>query len=255
MIIITKDKISEKDLPWKIHTQVRVKLGELVDVDGFGVSGRLTGTIVLIDEPNKLAIGQGEVSISEGIYRMRGQNLTIRRGRLLYANSLLDDPGVDVEAVRVVDAVTAGVRVRGTLKKPELTIFAEPAMAEADALAYLIMGRPLSQAGNAEGESIRDTAAAMSLVGGDLLAREVGGRLGVDEFRVEAGKTVEYTSLVVGKYLSPKLYVRYFTGIIESSNIVQFRYQLSKRIQLQSESGYRGAQSITSGDIFFTIEY
>jgi translocation and assembly module TamB len=255
VIVITDEKAPVKADRWKLHAQVRVKLGERVDIDGFGLSGRLSGTLLLIDEPEKLAIGQGEVSISEGIYRMRGQNLTIRRGRLLFANSLLDDPGVDVEAVREIDAVTAGVRVHGTLKKPELTVFAEPAMAETDALAYLVMGRPLSQASTAEGESIRDAATAMSLVGGDLLARDIGGRLGLDELRVETGKTAVETSLVVGKYLSPKLYVRYFSGIVESSNIVQFRYQLSKRVQIQSESGYRGAQSITSGDIFFTIEY
>ena len=73
--------------------------------------------------------------------------------------------------------------------------------------------------------------------------------------RVDVGDTAEKTALVMGKYLSPKLYLRYFSGIVESSSIVQLRYQLSKRVQIQTEGGYRGSQSVTGGDIFFTIEY
>lgn len=240
---------------WKISTRVRVQLGKLVDFDGFGVSGKLAGSLLLLDEPGKLSVGQGEVSILDGVYYMRGQNLTITHGRLIYANSVLDDPGIDVEATRVINDVTAGVRVKGTLKKPELTIFSEPAMGESDALAYLLLGHPLNQATTTEGQSVRDATTAMGVMGGDLLARDIGGRLGLDELRVEAGQTSTQTALVVGKYLSPRLYIRYFTGIVESSNIVQLRYQLSRNVQIQTESGYRSNQSITGGDIIFAIEY
>lgn len=252
--------ISGQDKPevverWKLHASVRVNLGDNVDFDGFGVSGKLRGSLLLLDAPGKLTTGQGEVSIVDGIYRMSGQDLTIDRGRLLFANTLLTDPGVDVEATREVDSVTVGVRLRGTLRKPELTVFSEPAMSESDALAYLIMGRPINQPSSAGGQSTSGAAATVGIMTGDFLATEIGGHIGVDELRVDAGATTEQTALVVGKYLSPKLYVRYFTGIVESSNIVQFRYQLSKHVQLQTEGGYRGTQSVTGGDIIFTVEY
>lgn len=255
VIILEKDHQPEKSERWKLSTQIRVRFGDLVDFDGFGLSGKLTGNLLVIDEPGKFTVGQGEVGITDGIYRMRGQNLNVTRGRLLYANNLLAEPGIDVEASRVVGDVTAGVRVRGTLQKPELKIFSTPAMSDSDALSYLILGHPLNQASTTEGESVRNAATAVSILSGDLIAREIGGRLGLDELRVEAGQTAEQTSLVAGKYLSPKLYVRYFSGLVESSNIVQLRYQLSKRLQIQTEGGYRGAQSVTGGDLIFTLEY
>lgn len=255
VVILAKDRQPEKTARWKLNAQVRVRFGDLVDFDGFGLSGKLTGNLLVIDEPGKFTVGQGEVGITDGIYRMRGQNLSVTRGRLLYAHNLLTEPGVDVEASRVIGDVTAGVRVRGTLQKPELKIFSTPAMSDSDALSYLVLGHPLNQASTTEGESVRNAATAVSILSGDLIAREIGGRLGLDELRVEAGQTAEQTSLVAGKYLSPKLYVRYFSGLVESSNIVQLRYQLSKRLQIQTEGGYRGAQSVTGGDLIFTLEY
>ncbi|MBI3562167.1 MAG: translocation/assembly module TamB domain-containing protein [Gammaproteobacteria bacterium] len=255
VVIVSNTQPQTVDERWKVSTKIRVLLGEGVDFDGFGVNGKLSGNLQIIDEPNQLSVGQGELGIKDGIYRMRGQNLTISRGRLIFANSLLDDPGVDLEASRVIGTITAGVRVRGTLKKPELSIFSDPAMAESDALSYVLLGHPLNQATGGESEAVRNATTALGVMGGDLLARDIGGKLGLDELRVEAGQTTEQTALVFGKYLSSRLYVRYITGIVESSNLVQLRYQLTKNIQIQTEGGYRGTQSITGGDIVFTIEY
>lgn len=254
-VIINTETAEERPTRWLVSTRLRVKMGELVDFDGFGVNGKFKGSLLLIDEPDKLPTGQGMVSIDEGIYRLRGQDLKIRRGRLIYADTFIDDPAVDVDAVREINNVIVGVRLKGTLKKPRLTIFSEPAMAESDALSYLLFGRAASQAMTTEGQSSQNTAAAMGFVAGDILSQEIGGRLGLDEMRVDVGETTAKTALVLGKYLSPKLYVRYLSGIIESSNIVQLRYRLSDRLQIQTEGGYRGSQSVTGGDIIFTIEY
>ena len=62
-------------------------------------------------------------------------------------------------------------------------------------------------------------------------------------------------AMVMGKYLTPKLYVRYLTGIVEASSIVQVNYQLNRRVQIQTEGGYRGSESITGGDVYYTIEH
>ena len=79
--------------------------------------------------------------------------------------------------------------------------------------------------------------------------------VGLDEVRLEAGETAQQTALVMGKYLTPKLYVRYLTGIVEASSIVQVNYQLNRRVQIQTEGGYRGSESITGGDVYYTIEH
>ena len=92
-------------------------------------------------------------------------------------------------------------------------------------------------------------ALALGLAGGDTLARTVGDRFGLDEVRVESNDTGDEASLVVGTYLSPKLYVSYGVGLMDSLNTLNLRYQLSNRWQLEVESGeYQGA------DLFYTIE-
>ncbi|MBI1424985.1 MAG: hypothetical protein GC149_16180 [Gammaproteobacteria bacterium] len=255
VVIVDSESVSKRQTRWLLSSRLNVKLGDDVRFNGFGIRGKLRGQLVINDEPGKLVLGQGEVGIVDGTYRLRGQDLTIRRGRLLYSNTFIDDPALDVEAVRVVDTVTAGVRLKGMLKQPQLTIFSEPTMSESDALAYLILGHSFSQSTLAEGQSVSNAASALGFVAGDYLAKGVGGRLGLDELRVDVNQTTQNTSLVVGKYLSPKLYLRYYSGIADASRIVQLQYQLSRRVQLQTESGYRGSQSITGGDIFFTIEY
>lgn len=255
VVIIGSKKQTEAATRWLLTSHLQVQLGDQVDFNGFGIRGKLRGKLGINLEPGKLVMGQGEVSIADGTYRMRGQDLTIRRGRLIFSNTFIDDPGLDVEAVRTIDTITAGVRLKGTLKQPQLSVFSEPTMPESDVLAYLILGRPLSQTTVAEGQAVSNTASALGFVAGDFLEKGIGGTLGLDELRVDVDQTTQSTALVIGKYLSPKLYLRYYSGIAEASRIVQLQYQLSKRIQIQTESGYRGSQSITGGDIFFTIEY
>jgi translocation and assembly module TamB len=254
-VVMVDTEENNEFLKWRVTTRVRVTLGELVDFDGFGVNGRLRGSLLLIDEPGKLVLGRGDIRIEEGIYRLKGQDLQIRRGRLIFADTFIDDPGIDVDAIREIDTVKVGVRLKGTLRQPQLTIFSEPTMAESEALSYLILGYLPESGSSTESDSIRKNAAAMGLLAGDILSQEIGARIGLDEMRVDVGDTAEKTALVMGKYLSPRLYVRYFSGLVESSNIVQLRYRISDRVQIQTEGGYRGSQSITGGDIFFTLEY
>ncbi len=255
VVIVNEKKSSSQPIRWRVSSLVRVHLGDEVEFNGFGIHGKLRGELSLKDEPGKLVLGQGEVGIVGGIYRLRGQDLTIRRGQLVFSNTFIDNPVLDVEAVRTVGTITAGVRLKGTLKQPQLSVFSEPTMSESDALAYLLFGHSMSQSTAAEGQSVNNTASALGFVAGDYLAKEIGGRLGLDELRLDVEQSTQKTSLVMGKYLSSKLYLRYFSGIVESSSIVQLQYQLSRRIQIQTEGGYRGSQSITGGDIYFTIEY
>ena len=255
VIIIDESELPVIEERWKIYSHVRVILGEHVYFDGFGLRGEISGNLLLIDEPGKLTVGQGEIKITEGTYKAYGQDAKIRRGRLMFANTVIDDPGVDLEAVREVDTVTAGVRVRGSLKQPELTLFSEPAMSESDIASYFLLGRPMNTTEGNEGQQLQQALLAARLAGGELFVDQTGIYSYVDELSFEADKTTEQTSLVVGKYLSPKLYVRYVTGIIESSNIVEVHYKLSKYLRIQTEAGYRGSSSVTGADIYYSIEY
>ena len=240
---------------WKTSSHVRVILGDDVYFDGFGLRGEISGNLLLIDKPGKLTTGQGEIRITEGTYKAYGQDARIRHGRLIFANTIIDNPAIDLEAVREVDTVTAGVRVGGTLKQPELSLFSEPAMSESDVASYFLLGRPMEATEDSEGQQLQRALLAARLAGGELLIDQTGVYSYIDEISFETDKTTEQTSLAVGKYLSPRLYVRYVTGVVESSNIVEVHYKLKKYLRIQAESGYRGSSSVAGADIYYSIEH
>ena len=81
-------------------------------------------------------------------------------------------------------------------------------------------------------------ALTLGITGGNYLTEQFGSRLGVDKIGIEtpAGATNEQAALVVGKYLSPKLFVSYGIGILEPVNTLTIEYLLSSKWRLTSES-------------------
>ena len=250
VVIVGKERQPETPIDRiKIDARVRVILGNHVSFDGFGLRSNLTGSLQIIDKPDAVTIGRGDISLVDGVYRRFGTDLQITQGRFIFANTPVDDPGLNIRAQRTIGDVIAGINVTQTLRKPQVTLYSNPAMSESDTLSYLILGRPLRSANKSEGSQLMTTATAMGLAGGELLARNIGNRLGIDEVSIETNSDTGTSSLVIGRYLSPKLYIRYFTGIFERSNIVQLRYDVSKKITLQTETG-----SQMGADVFYSIE-
>jgi len=54
---------------------------------------------------------------------------------------------------------------------------------------------------------------------------------------------------VLGKQLSPRLYINYSIGLFTPENVLQLKYKLSQRWSLEAQSGTRAG-----GDLIFTIE-
>ena len=237
------------DEKWLIYTRIQLTLGQQINFYGFGFEGRFGGKVLLEDKPGQPTKALGEIKVEEGRYSAYGQRLTVEHGRLLYTNGPITNPGLDLRAVRRINTITAGLKVRGTLNNPQVELFSIPVMGQTDTLSYILLGRPIENASGKEGKMMAKAALALSLAGGDSLARTIGTRFGLDEMRVESSDSGEQASLVMGRYLSPKLYIGYGVGLIESFNTFNVRYQLSDKWQLKGESGeHQGA------DILYTIE-
>ena len=160
----------------------------------------------------------------------------------------MTNPGLNLRAVRKTNDVTAGIRVKGSLNQPLLELFSTPAMGQTDTLSYLMLGRPMETASGEEGAVVAKAALALGLSGGDRLARLLGDRFGLDEMRVESGSN-DQASLVVGRYLSPRLYIGYGVGLIEAINTFSLRYKISDKWQLKAESG-----ETQGADFLYTID-
>ena len=222
---------------------VKVDLGRRTHLTGMGLDGRLGGTLTVNERPGRATTGQGQIAVS-GTYKAYGQNLAIQRGKLLFASTPIDNPGLDIRAVRklnpnatIDEGQEVGLQVSGTAQRPVLTVFSNPLMEQSDALSYLITGKPLSQVKGGEGNMVGAAAQALGSAAGNLLAKSIGSKIGVDDIGVSSNEALGGNSaFTVGKYLSPRLYLSYGVGLFEPGEVITLRYRLSHRWNFEAQS-------------------
>jgi translocation and assembly module TamB len=231
---------------FEVSSIISLTLGDKVTLDTFGLTARLTGTLGLRDGPDDVTRGTGELSIEEGKYTAYGRRLDIERGRLVFNGGAVNNPGVDIRAVKQYPDVKAGVNVRGTLTQPRLTFFSEPSLPQSQILSLILAGGSLE---TAQGRTSNgQTGNELLAQGSAILAQQLGARVGIEDVALESDLDNQ-TSLVLGKYLSPRLYVSYGISFTEQLNTLKLRYTLSDRWTIKTEMGQaRGA------DLVYTIE-
>jgi translocation and assembly module TamB len=110
----------------------------------------------------------------------------------------------------------------------------------------------MNQVQQGEGQQLYQAANSVALVGGEALAERIAQRFDLFEVSVETSETTNEPALVLGRALSPRLYLRYLQGLAESSSALQIRYRLSKRWLLETESGTRTG---AGGDLLYIYEH
>ena len=235
-----------------VRSEVRIQMGDDVRVDAFGLQGQIVGGVGTTVITGETPIGRGELSVKEGRYEAYGQKLDITRGRLLFDASPLEDPGLDIEAQRKIESIKVGMNVRGTLKSPRLSFFSDPSMPQTQIMSYLLVGKGIDSMQSSDAAAVGSASDALTVQGGGFLASQLGRRLGIEEVGVEssrnsAGET--NTSLVLGKFLSPRLFISYGISLTESINTFKLRYTISDRWLMKVEAG-----EVQSGDLEYTIE-
>ncbi|KOR30403.1 hypothetical protein TI04_05970 [Achromatium sp. WMS2] len=246
LIIDNKVEPSQKAL--NLHAKIRLTLSKMVSFEGFGLRANPSGSLLLVQMPNRPLRGRGRIGIIDGTFKSYGQDLNITHGYAIFSDSPIDNPGLDVQASRTIDEITVGVKVNGTAQQPNVTLFSDPDMSQNDILSYMVTGRPAGKiSGN--GNLTRDEVASMLLSSGvGHITDELARRIGIDDLKVQTTSTgVE--SVAAGSYLSPRLYIQYKNSPGTQDSSVRLRYDLNKRFQLQTETGkYQGI------DLFYTIE-
>ena len=234
--------------PFLVTSIITVTLGDKVTIETYGLSGHVTGSIKETTLPDQPTRATGELQVKDGQYTALARKLDIERGRLIFNDRLLADPAVDIRAVKVLPDVTAGVNVRGTLREPRLTFFSEPSIPQSQIVSLILAGSSLESAQRADRVG---TGAASQEVAGQaaaLIAAQFGSKLGIPDISVESD-TSNDTSLVLGKYLSPRLFVSYGVSLTESINTIKMRYTINDRWTVKTEAGKERA-----ADLVFTIE-
>lgn len=247
------DELYARSSEWMVDSNVKVKLGDDVHFDGMGLQGQLNGEVNTRLRTGVTPSGRGELGITDGHYEAYGRKLDIKRGRLLFDNMALDNPGLDIQAERTINDptqgdITVGVYVRGVLRDPRLAFYSDPSMSQTQIVSYLVVGKPLDQLQGQETTTVRSATSSLALQGGGYLAAQLGHRIGLEEVGVETDANNQ-SSLVLGKFLSPRLYVSYGISLTQAINTLKLRYSLSKHWTVKVEAG-----EAKSADVEFKID-
>jgi translocation and assembly module TamB len=239
--VVRPDVVDGADESFAVSSDVRLVLGDKVAVKAFGLSATITGAVRTRMEPGESTMGAGELEVKEGEYSAYGRELEIERGKLVFSGGPVTDPGVDLRASRELPGYEVGVIARGPLRRPQLTLFSEPSLPQAQIASMLIVGRSSIQGD----PGATDDGPSSAEQGGAILAGQLGKYVGLDDIGLTQDDDAG-SQLVIGKYLSPRLYVSYGISLVEEINTLKLRYTIGDRWTLSAESGVEQA---------FDVEY
>jgi translocation and assembly module TamB len=246
---------SNRSQPLQLRTAIELTLGDDVRYSALNLDTTVGGQLRIATEPNASANATGTLRL-DGNYDAYGQRLELERGQLLFSGPL-DNPGLDVRAIRRLDATATatamevGVELTGTLQQPSTRIVSTPAMSEADALSYLLFGRPVSASngmGTDETTTLQTAALSLGLQQALPVVQRFGNNLGLDEFTVQS-TTADAGELMAGKYVSPKVFIRYSYGLFNRIGGLLLRFDVNDRFSVETRSG-----EFNSVDFLFTVE-
>ena len=243
--VIVGSQTEEGKPPMAMAMDIDVVVGEdTLNFTGFGLTAKVQGHVHIGDNMDT----RGELWLNDGRYRAYGQRLDVRRARLLFAGPL-DQPYLDIEAIRKTDDVIAGIRLSGSAEQPTTQIFSEPAMSQEQALSYLVLGRPLSTTGE-DNNMLAQAALGLGLMGSAGVTSDIANKLGIQDFDLDTQGSGNTTAVVASGKITEKLSLRYGVGVFEPANTIALRYLLSKKVYLEVASGVA-----SSLDIFYKRDF
>lgn len=250
-IVLVNQPAGEKAPPGpRLMIDVNIRLGDHVVIKTHGIDARLGGGLKVRGQAPAGLHGQGEIEIVQGRYAAYGLQLPISRGRLNFTGGPIENPLLDILAERVTGEIRAGVQVSGTAKEPLLRLTSSPPLPDADILSYLVLGRPLNEAGGQESALALAAGALLNRGESAALQEQIKSHLGLDVLRVEKGASLEDAMVTIGKYLTPDLYLSFRQSLFSSTNLATLRYRLGKNWELESQLG-----STSGADLYYRLEF
>ncbi len=201
VVVLGETVEEDPDVPVRrLHGRLGIHVGDDARMSALGLQARLAGGLELLWNGGPEPRGRGAILIPEGSYRAYGQNLEIRDGEVLFTGHPIDNPRLDIRAVRDIfgdpRVEAAGVHIRGPARDPRIELYTDPPTTDEKALAYVVTGADFDHAGG-------------------------------------------QGAVNVGFYLLPRLFVSYGIGLFEAGNVLSGRYELSDRWGVRVVSGER----------------
>jgi len=232
-----------------VSGDLRVELGDDVRMSGFGLNVQVRGQLDINQRPDSTPLTYGELEVVNGSFATYGRVLDIEQGRIMFMGSY-DNPAIDIRAVRTVENMRVGVQMNGTVRNINSSLFSTPTMSDGDILSVMITGRPIAEIGTQQdGNALIGAITTLGINQSQGITNQIQNQLGLDTFTINSTGDVNDSSLMLGKYITPRIFVRYAVGLFETENSLAIDYTMTDRIKLQATSG--STQAI---DVTYTVE-
>ncbi|MCY0387449.1 translocation/assembly module TamB domain-containing protein [Robbsia sp. Bb-Pol-6] len=226
--------------PFAPIANIAIDLGHDFHFEGAGAVLGLTGALTVRSAPNEALSAVGTVSVTPGsTYEAFGRKLGIETGYFTF-NGPVDNPSINLLAMRRNQEVEAGVRVQGTLRSPDVTLVSEPSVTQNEKLSWLLFGHGTDTGQNLGQQNTMTAALALlGSAGGKTLARSVG----LDEFSIgtsDSGLT-DAQVISVAKALNEHFVLGYEQGLQSAGYLFKLTWLLSRRWSVAAQAGtYNG---------------
>lgn len=262
---------------FKLALDVDTDVGDNFRLRGRGLNTQLAGGVRLRTDDKGALRASGSIQTRGGTYDAYGQDLTIERGIINFQGPL-ENPGLNVLALRKNLAVEAGVEITGTAQKPRVRLVSEPNVPDSEKLSWIVLGRAPDQVSG--GDSALLLSAANALLGGESgggMSRQLAQSLGLDEISVGSGDirgggsrlpsstvaggatpgttagtggTLNSQIVSLGKRLSASAFLSYEQSLAGAGNVVKLTYNLTRRLSLIGRAGTDNAV-----DLLYTFSF
>lgn len=251
--LLDTQNLPKKGQGMALSADVSVNIGNDVRLEAYGLKTNLNGALKVRQGSRGLGL-YGQVNLNNGIFASFGQDLIIRKG-LISFTGLPSQPTLDIEAIRNPEAmedtaITAGVKVTGIADHLDVNVFSSPAMAQDQALSYLLTGRGLGSGDGASGNSVAAALIGLGLSKSSKTVGSVGSAFGISDLNVTTAGIGDNTKVVVSGNLTPKFNVKYGVGLFAPLTELTLRYRLAPRLYLQWVSSINQAV-----DLLYRFEF
>ncbi|MBU1666514.1 MAG: translocation/assembly module TamB domain-containing protein, partial [Gammaproteobacteria bacterium] len=239
-----------KGLPYAVELDLDLDLGDRFFLKGRGLDAQLGGALKLTGRQGLPLRANGGIRVVKGAYAAYGQRLEIERG-LLNFQGPLDNPGLNILAMRKNQEVEAGVAITGSAQAPVVRLASNPTVPDSEKLSWLVLGHGISDAGSKEFDALQLAAGALLGAGESVtLQQRIAHAAGLEEVSLKGAGTLESSVLTLGKRLSSRAYLSYEQGLTGSAALVKINYTLSRRLSLRTQAGTTPAV-----DLFYTFSF
>lgn len=178
-VIRAGDDPGKVSTPLQTSMDLKFDMGPRFYITGMGLDAGLLGAIQIRLNDGRLT-GWGQLRTRGGGIEAYGQRLRLSRGTLTFQGRL-DNPILDIEALRTGELVEAGVRVVGTAQRPRIDLVSYPEVSDVEKLSWLLLGRGPDESG---GDAALLVSIGTALLGGGQPFYK---QFGLDDVAVRTG--------------------------------------------------------------------